>query len=94
MSANSSDYETRKKIFEQIKEFNRAEKEELYRILRRCDEEISENKNGLFFDLNNLQASTVQEINKWITFCLKNKTSFEIREKEMSSLAGEIGYSE
>jgi hypothetical protein len=85
-----SDYEQRKRMFEEIKHFNRAEKEELYRILRRCNEEVSENKNGMFFDLMNLQATTIEEIRKWIEFCIQNKATFEIREKEMSSLANEI----
>ena len=43
------DFENRKRLFEHIKQFNRTEQEELYRILRRSQEEMSENRNGIFF---------------------------------------------
>jgi hypothetical protein len=81
-----SDYELRKRIFDEIKKFNRTEQEELYRILRRCTEDLSETKNGMFFDVNNLKPETIKEIQKYITFWSKNKISFEIREKEMTEL--------
>lgn len=80
------DYEIRKKIFDEIKKFSRTEQEELFRILRRCNEEFSETKNGIFFDINNLKQTTIKEIQIYITFWSKNKVTFEIREKEMSEL--------
>ena len=46
-----TDFETRKSIFEEIKRFNRTELEELYKVLRRAGEEVSENRNGMLFDL-------------------------------------------
>jgi hypothetical protein len=85
-----ADYETRKKIFDEIKKFEKTEQEELYRILRRCNEDLSENKNGIFFDLMNLRQSTIEEIKTWLSFCQKNKESFESREKEMSQLEQEL----
>lgn len=88
--SNNSDYETRKVIYEDIKKFNRTEQEELYRILRRCSEDLSENKNGIFFDLMNLRQTTIEEILKWIAFCKQNKNTFESREKEMSQLENEL----
>jgi hypothetical protein len=84
--AKDTEFESRKKILEEIKQFNRAEQEELYRILRRCNEETSENRNGLFFDLMSLKQETVDKIREWITFCVKNRKNFETREKELSEL--------
>lgn len=84
------EFETRKKIFEEIKQFTRTEQEELYRILRRCNEEMSENRNGIFFDMMVLKESTIEKIQEWIQFCQKNRDSFESREKEMTTLAEEI----
>jgi hypothetical protein len=83
------EFESRKKIFEEVKKFSRAEQEELYRILRRNGEEMSENRNGIFFDLMSLKDKTVTNIQEWITFCGKNRESFEAREKEMSNLLQE-----
>ncbi len=85
-----TEYEERKKIFEEMKLFNRTELEELYRILIRCKEEISENKNGMLFDLMNVKAETIQEIKSWIAFCIKNRACFELREKEMTELAHDL----
>jgi len=83
------DFENRKRLFEHIKQFNRTEQEELYRILRRSQEEMSENRNGIFFDLMSLKESTIDTIQKWISFCGKNSLDFQSREKEMSELLTE-----
>ena len=81
-----SDFETRKKIFEEIKRFNRTELEELYKVLRRCSEEVSENRNGIFFDLLLLKDDTILKIQEWIQFCSQNNESFTQRETAMSNL--------
>ena len=90
MNAVNIDYDTRKKLFEEMKKMNRTEQEELYRILKTCNEEVSENKNGIFFDLMNLQGTTIEKIQEWISFCSKNKIQFEIREKQLEKLEKEI----
>jgi hypothetical protein len=81
-----TEFEKRKQIMEDVRGFNRAEQEELYRILRRCSEEPSENRNGIFFDLMSLKQDTVDKIKEWISFCKNNRTSFESREKELNNL--------
>jgi hypothetical protein len=90
MNALAVDYDTRKKLFDEIKKMNRTEQEELYRILKQCDEEMSENKNGIFFDLINLQPTTIEKIQEWMSFCNKNKVQFELREKTLIELGKEI----
>ena len=80
------DFERRKKLFDEIKRMNRPEQEELYRILRRELEDISENRSGMFFDLLHLKESTIEKIEEWIQFCVKNRSSFESREKQMNDL--------
>ncbi len=84
-----TDFDTRKQLFEEIKQFNRTEQEELYRILKRAGEDVSENRNGIFFDLMSLKRETIDKIYEWITFCSSNRTSFESREKELTQLAEE-----
>jgi hypothetical protein len=87
MSAQKDiDFENRKKIFEEIKKFTRAEQEELVRILRRNTEDISENRNGMFFDLLALRPSTIADISNYVEFCSKNRANFEVREKEMKDM--------
>jgi hypothetical protein len=83
-------FDERKILFDEIKKFNRGQQEELYRILRREGEELSENRNGMFFDLNALKPTTIQEIQKWVGYCKKNDTDLEQREQEMKKLLEEI----
>ncbi len=90
MNAVGIDYDTRKKLFDEIKKMTRTEQEELYRIIKQCNEEVSENKNGIFFDLMNLQATTIEKIQEWMSFCSKNKIQFELREKTLIELGKEI----
>lgn len=83
------DFECRKRMYEEIKKFNRTEQEELFRILKRENEEMSENRNGIFFDLVALKDATILKIREWMMFCKKNTTEFEEREKEISLLTQE-----
>ena len=72
-----TDFETRKKIFDEIKRFNRTELEELYKVLRRGGEEISENRNGMLFDLLSVSDTTISKIHELIQFCIENRADFE-----------------
>ena len=82
----SGDFESRKKLFDEIKQFNRTEQEELYRILKKNGEEVSENRNGIFFDLMSLKAETVVNVQEWVEFCRKNNSEFKSREDELNEL--------
>jgi len=82
----SNDFEARKQVFEEIKKFNRNELEGVYRILRIEEEEVSENRNGMFFDLLSLKSSTIAGLLRFINFCKENRQVLETREKEMGDL--------
>ena len=82
----STDFETRKRLYDEIKKFNRTEQEELFRILKRENEDLSENRNGIFFDLTTIKENTLSKIKEWIQFCKKNTSEFEEREKEIHLL--------
>jgi len=84
--SKDNDFETRKKLFEEIKRFNRTELEELYKVLRRSSEELSENRNGMFFDLLSVKDDTLTKIDELIIFCKENRANFEVREKELTDL--------
>lgn len=83
------DYGLRKRIFEDIKRFSRSEQEELFRILKRNEEEISENKNGMFFDIMNLKDETIQNIQTYIQFTNQNRQELAVREQAMVQLQAE-----
>ena len=86
MSGKDTDFDQRKQLFEEIKQFSKPEQEELYRILKRENEEISENRNGIFFDLMILKKETIDKIIEWVSFCSKNRSTFESRETEINNL--------
>ncbi len=83
------DYEARKRIFEEIKKFTRTEQEELYRILKRNEEEVSENKNGMFFDIMNLKLTTINDIKEYIQFTTTNREELAEREQTLIQLQTE-----
>jgi hypothetical protein len=83
---SDAEYEKRKRIFETIKGFTRTEQEEVYRILKRNTEEVSSNRNGMFFDLVMLKQKTIDEIVEWIEFCSKNSKLFQERDVELEKL--------
>lgn len=83
---SDEEYERRKKILEAIRQFSRTEQEEVYRILRRNNESISENRNGIFFDLVVLKDSTIHDIEEWFKFCERNNAEFSKRSEELEAL--------
>jgi hypothetical protein len=82
----TEEYERRRKVWETIKTLVKSEQEELYRILKRGNFEVTENTNGVFFDLSKLPQSLFEQIIKFIEFCSQNRLRFEERDKEMDSL--------
>jgi hypothetical protein len=84
------EFEERKRILEEIKKFNRTEQESLFHILKKQGEDLSENKNGIFFDLMNVKKETIEYIKELIKFSIENRTTFEVREKEMNSLSATL----
>jgi hypothetical protein len=82
----NEEYDRRRKIWETIKTLVKSEQEELYRILKRGNFEVTENTNGVFFDLSKLPQPLFEQIVKFIEFCTQNRVRFEERDKEMDSL--------
>lgn len=89
-----TEYEKRKRILDFIKTFTRTEQEEVYRILKRNNEDISENRNGMFFDIAILRQSTIQGLEDWIQFCRTNREIFEKRNAELEAMKREGGEAE
>jgi hypothetical protein len=82
-------YEERKFFFENIKHLVKNEYEELYRILKRGEEEYTENSNGIFFNVLSISEDTFFKMNEYMTFCLKNRKEHEERLKELNELIKE-----
>ena len=87
---SQDEYDQRRKLWEGIKSLIKSEQEELYRILKRNEVEITENTNGIFFDVGKLSQTIITQIEKFLQFCSQNRINFEERDKEMESLRQEV----
>jgi dsDNA-specific endonuclease/ATPase MutS2 len=82
----SGNYDERKKIFEDIKQLQQPEQEELFRIIRKTKEIYSENSNGIFFDLTNISEEGFQNIKEYLSFCFRTRQEHEDRLKELETI--------
>jgi hypothetical protein len=76
-----ADYERRKQFLKEMETLSRPELEELYRILRREGAEVSENSNGIFFDVATLPGPVFEALWKFLQFCKSNAKDLEERSK-------------
>ena len=83
------DYEQRKEFCKEIETLSRSELEELYRILRREGGDVSENSNGIFFDVTGLPAHTFEALWKFLQFCKSNAKNLEERSKLVADMASQ-----
>ena len=87
---SQEEYDRRRKLWEGIKSLIKSEQEELFRILKRNEVEVTENTNGIFFDVGKLSDGVITEIERFLQFCTQNRLNFEERDKEMESLRQEV----
>ena len=82
-------YEQRKQFFENLKILVKSEYEEIFRILKKNNEEFTENSNGIFFDVNTVSETTFEQFQEYMNFCLENRRVEEGRTKQLASLSEE-----
>jgi hypothetical protein len=82
----TTNYEDRKKVFENIKILAKPEHEEVFRIIRKTKENFTENSNGIFFDLSTVSDETFKQIQEYLDFCLKTREEDAERLKELETI--------
>ena len=82
-------YEERRQFLEQLNLLSRAELEEVFRILKRNNDNFSENTNGIFFDVSSLRDDTFASLNEFMGFCMKNREEQKARIDEMKIIREE-----
>lgn len=88
MSGNSTylsnaEYDERKQFLDAIKTLVRSEQEEIFRILKRGGVEMSENSNGVFFDLARVSKEVFDQMKEFMEFCAKTRRDLAERDKKM-----------
>ena len=86
---SQEEYDQRRKLWEGIKSLIKSEQEELYRILKRNEVEITENTNGIFFDVSALKRDTFIKLNDFMTYCLQNRNEQARRTDQMNAIRDE-----
>ncbi len=89
-SISKEDYDSRKELLENMKALSKTEKEDIFRIIKRENEQFSENSNGIFFDLATIKNTTFVEILNMITLSNQKKQEQDERLKEMEKLREEV----
>ncbi len=79
---SQAEYDQRKLFLDEMKILVKGEQEEVYRILRKFRCEVSENSNGIFFDLCKVPAEAFEALQKFMEFCRQNRIDLETREEE------------
>lgn len=92
-SLTNAEYEERKQCFEELKRLVKSEQEQVYRILRQHQVEISENSNGVFFDLSRCSAAAFRQIQEFLQFCQDNRQDFAARDRDMEASRQNLGES-
>lgn len=82
-------YEDRKQFLEQMGTLSRAELEEIFRILKRHNDNFSENTNGIFFDISTIRDDTFASLSEFMEFCMKNREEQKARIDEMKTIRNE-----
>ena len=88
--ASAADYAERKVFSERLGQLVKSEYEEIYRILKRAGEQISENSNGIFFDVAAVSPQTFEKLQFFMEFCMKNRMEQDARIRAIEALKAEI----
>ena len=82
-------YEKRRVLFENLKILVKSEYEEVYRILKRYNQNYTENSNGIFFDMMTISEEAFVDMEKFIDYCLQSRAADANRERELKELKAE-----
>ena len=80
------EYDERKEFIEKLVCLVKSEYDEIFRIIKKADDQWSENSNGIFFDVSTLKQDTFDKLKSFMHFCMENRKEQEHRQKEMDAL--------
>lgn len=86
MDPGNTRYEKRKEFLENLKLLVKSEYEEIFRILKRADIQLSENSNGIFFDVTSLSDEIFDKVTSYIELCKSQRQEEASRAKTLDEL--------
>ena len=84
-----TNYNDLEKIRKQIELLNNVHHIEIAKILKNNNIKLTENNNGLFVNLNNIDVNVINEINKYLTFVNiqeNNINDVEVLKKDLQKI--------
>ena len=76
-SIQSEDSFDLQSLKDKIKQLSKVEQLEIYKILKKADDKITENKNGIFINLSCMSQDTIKEIQAFVQYSLDNKVRLD-----------------
>lgn len=83
-SINQYSYFNKKHLFDKINSLSSTEHDEILRIINDNNVNVSKNKNGVFFNLSSVNENVLQEIDKFVTYCVANKQQLDEYDKRLN----------
>lgn len=84
-------YQQRRQLFDNLALLVKSEQIEIFKILKKYDEKYTENSNGIFFDVMNINDAAYEEMNTFMEFCMKTRKEDSLRLQTMKDMAAEVG---
>lgn len=81
-----NEYARRKHFLDSLKGLTKSEYAEIVRILQKHEVQVSENKNGIFFNVAALPQMVFDDLEKFICFTQTNRQSLADRDTFLSTL--------
>jgi|LauGreDrversion4_2_1035121.scaffolds.fasta_scaffold2235861_2 hypothetical protein len=80
------DHEERRKFAESLPLLSKPEYENIFRILKTEGAEFTENSNGIFFNIWDLNENCFNKLNDYMRYCMLVRQEDDARNKEIESL--------
>ena len=69
-----------------INELHENEHVEIFKIIKSDTDKFTENRNGIFINMNKLNISTLIKLQNFVDFCNENKKSFQSNKDKMETI--------
>ena len=87
IESNESYYENLETLKNQIQQFPKQHQLHILKVIHEHDEQISQNKNGVFINLSTLPLSVVQQIGDYAAYVVKQESDLKERESQADEFA-------
>jgi hypothetical protein len=74
----------RKILFDKITNLSNTEHEEIFKMVKNSSTSFTQNKNGIFFNISSVDDILIDEIDKFVSYCMNNKSILDEYDKKLN----------